>query len=263
LSANGSNPLGEAEYADLIGRVHEVVAGTVPAGSSVLVVSKGDEALLAMPGLTVAHFPQDGAGEYAGHHPLDSAAATAALEQLRRHGAEYLVIPATARWWLEYYAEFATHLATHGEVLADQPDSCLIYGLGRFGGDGVASGHDASAVSVDQMRDYLEHLVSAGASLVVLEEDADGLADGLAPLPTTRLLAREPAGEGEGEALFAELERLAVAGADYLIVPRGVDEWFDRRSGLSARVEGACRKVADQRHLCRVFDLEHMRGLRR
>jgi hypothetical protein len=261
LSANGSSPLGQVEYADLVGRVQAVVAGTLPPGSSVLVVSKGDEALLEMPGLTAAHFPQDGAGEYAGHHPLDSAAATAALEQLRRHGAEYLVIPTTARWWLEYYAEFATHLATHGEVLVDEPDSCLIYGLGRFGVDTVAAGRDAPGVSIDQMRDYLEHLVSAGASLVVLEEDAADLAAGLAPLSTMGLVADEPA--GEGEALFAELERLAVAGADYLIVPRSVDEWFDRRSGLSARVEGACRKVADQRHLCRVFDLDDMRGLRR
>jgi hypothetical protein len=261
LSANGSSPLGQVEYADLVGRVQAVVTGTVPPGSSVLVVSRGDEALLAMSGLTTAHFPQDGAGEYAGHHPLDSAAATAALERLRRHGAEYLVIPATARWWLEYYAEFATHLATHGEVLADGPDSCLIYGLGRFGDDAVASAHDASAVSVDQMRDYLEHLVSAGASLVVLEEEDDGLAAGLAPLPATLLCAGERA--GEGEVLLAELERLAVAGADYLVVPRSVDEWFERRSGLSARIEGACRKVADQRHLCRVFDLDDMRGLRR
>jgi hypothetical protein len=261
LSANGGIPLGQVEYADLVARVQEVVTGAVPPGSSVLVVSKGDAALLAMPGISAAHFPQDSAGEYAGHHPLDSAAATAALEQLRRHGAEYLVIPATARWWLEYYAEFATHLATHGDLVADEPNSCLIYGLGRFGGAKAALDHAGPAVSIDQMRDYLEHLVSAGDDLVVLEEEADGLTAGLAPLPTTRLRAGEEA--GEEEVLLADLERLAAAGADYLVVPRSVDEWFDRRSGLSGRIEGACRKVADQRHLCRVFDLHDMQGLRR
>jgi hypothetical protein len=263
LSANGSSPLGQVEYADLVGRVQEVVAGAVPPNSSVLVVSKGDEALLALPGRTAAHFPQDSAGEYAGHHPLDSAAATAALERLRRQGAEYLVIPATARWWLEFYSEFATHLATHGDVVADEPDSCLVYGLGRFGGARADLDHAGPDVSIDQMRDYLEHLVSAGDNLVVLEEDADGLTAGLAPLQAIRLLADEEAAEAEGEALLAELEHLAAAGADYLVVPRSVDEWFDRRSGLSARIEGVCRKVADQRHLCRVFDLDDMRGLRR
>lgn len=259
MSANGGSPLSEAEYADLVGRVQGLIAATVPPGSSVLVVSKGDAGLLEMPGVAAAHFPQDGAGEYAGHHPLDSAAATAELEELRRHGAEYLVLPATARWWLDYYAEFATHLATHGELLADRPDSCLIYGLG--GAAATAPAHEAPAVSSDQMRDYLEHLVPADAKLIVLEEEADGLAASLAPLPAERLAAGE--GGEDWESFQAELERLAVAGAGYLIVPRSADEWFDRRCGHAGRLEGVCRKVADQRHLCRVFDLDDMRGLRR
>ena len=97
----------------------------MPPGSSLLVVSKGDAALLELPGLTAAHFPQDGAGGYAGHHPLDSATAIAELEALRRGGAEYLVIPATARWWLDYYDGLARHLANHGEVVTDQAD-CLL-----------------------------------------------------------------------------------------------------------------------------------------
>jgi hypothetical protein len=261
VSVNGGSPLGPAEYADLVARVQGTVAAAVPPGSSVLVVSKGDASLLAMPGLRAAHFPQDGEGGYAGHHPLDSAAATAALEKLRRHGAEYLVIPATARWWLEYYAEFATHLATHGELLADEPESCLVYGLGGFAAEPAARASGAPAVSVDQMRDYLEHLVSADAKLVVLEEDAEGLAAGLAPLPAMRLPTGDPA--PERDAFLAELERLALAGGEYLVVPRSADEWFDRSAGLSSGIEDACRKVADQRHLCRVFELADMRGLRR
>jgi hypothetical protein len=260
VSVNGGSPLGPAEYADLVARVQGTVAAAVPPGSSVLVISKGDAALLAMPGLKAAHFPQDGEGEYAGHHPQDSAAATAALEELRRHGAEYLVIPATARWWLEHYAEFATHLATHGRPLADDPESCLVYGLGGFAADAAAMA-EGPAVSAEQIRDFLEHLVSVEAKLVVLEEDAEGLAAGLAPLPAMRLPAADPA--PEPDAFLTELERLALAGGEYLIVPRSADEWFDRRAGLSAEIEGACRKVADQRHLCRVFELADMRGLRR
>jgi hypothetical protein len=260
LSANGRSPLGESEYADLVVRVQGTVAEAVPPGSSVLVISKGDTALLAIPGLTASHFPQASGGEYAGHHPLDSAAATAALEELRRHGAEYLVIPATARWWLEYYAEFATHLATHGQVVVDEPGSCLIYGLGGFGSAAARPGETAPRVSIDQMRDYLENLVSADARLVVLEEDAERISAGLAPLATVGLAAGESGGQ-EGP-LMSELERLAAGGSDYLVVPRALDEWFDRSSGVAARIEDSCRTVADQRHLCRVFDLADMRGLR-
>ncbi len=260
MSANGGSRLGEAEYADLVDRVQRTVSAAVPPGSSVLVISKGDGALLAMPGVTASHFPQASGGEYAGHHPLDSAAATAALEELRRRGAEYLVIPATARWWLEHYAEFATHLATHGELVADEPDSCLIYGLGGFGTGAVGPAEAAPRISIDQMRDYLEHLVSADAKLVVLEDDAERISAGLAPLATVGLPAGEAA--GEGESFLAELEHLAATGGDYLVVPRALDEWFDHSSGAAAGIERRCRTVADQRHLCRVFDLADMRGLR-
>ena len=42
-------------------------------------------------------------GTYAGHHPADSAEAIAHLEALRAKGAEYIVFPQTALWWLDYY----------------------------------------------------------------------------------------------------------------------------------------------------------------
>jgi hypothetical protein len=258
MSANGDAPLSQAEYADLVARVRATAGGRIPPGSSALVISKGDAALLSIPGLSTAHFPQDGAGEYAGHHPRDGAAAIAALEELRRSGAEYLVIPATARWWLDYYAELATHLATHGEVVVDEPESCLIYGLGAF--EVAGGGTGAPGTSLEQMRDYLEHLLSTDAELVVLEEEV-GLAGGLEPLRAVGVRAAEPA--AKAKSLLAELERLARGGADYLVVPRRVDDWFDRTSGIGAPVEASCRKVADQRHLCRVFDLADMRGLRR
>ncbi len=258
MSGNGGAPLGAAEYADLVARVQATVAARVPPGSSVLVISKGDATLLAMPGLAASHFPQDGAGEYAGHHPPDSAAATASLEELRRHGAEYLVIPATARWWLEYYGEFATHLATHAELVADEPESCLIYGLGGFAAEATGGGPDSPTASVGQMREYLERLLEPDARLVVLEEEADRVTAGLAPLKATRL-----GGNGDEDALLAELQRLSAAGGRYLVVPCAENDWFERRSGLAARVEEACSKVADQRHLGRVFELHDMRGLRR
>ena len=257
-AGNGAAPLGEAEYADLVDRIHATVAASVPPGATVLVVSKGDAALLAMPGLRVAHFPQDQGGDYAGHHPRDSAAATAELERLRRHGAEYLVIPATARWWLDFYGDFAGHLASHGELIADLPEACLIYGLGRLGED--AAGVPAitkPVASVDQMRDYLERLISIDSSVVLFDATDEAVAS-LAPLRALRLAPEELGGES-GEGLLATLRDRAKAGADYLVVPRSSDEWLDRHAGPAAEMEAACRKVADQRHLCRVFELEGLR----
>lgn len=258
MSADGGAPLSQGEYADLVARVRATVRAAVSPGSSVLVVSRGDTALLELPGIGASHFPQDEAGQYVGHHPRDSSAAIAALEGLRRRGAEYLAIPATARWWLDYYSEFATHLATHGEVVADDPESCLLYGLGAFEGAGAAQ--DAPQTSIEQMRDYLEKLLSAEANLAVLD-DGGALAERLAPLRAVVVKAAES--RTGAELALADLERLAERGVEYLVVPRQADDWFDRGSGIGAEVEAACRKVADQRHLCRVFELVGMRGLRR
>lgn len=257
-AGNGAPHLGEAEYAELVGHIHATVAAAVPPGATVLVVSKGDAALLAMPGLNAAHFPQNHAGEYAGHHPRDSAAATAELERLRRRGAEYLVIPATARWWLDFYEGFTGHLANHGEVVADVADACLIYGLGRLGED--AAGVPAitkPTASVDQMRDYLEKLISTDSSLVLFDA-TDGMVAALAPLRALRLTPEELGAEG-GDDLLAALRRRAEAGADYLVVPRSSDDWLASHTEAATNLEAACRKIADQRHLCRVFELEGLR----
>jgi hypothetical protein len=258
VSASGGVQLGQAEYAELVARVQATVASVVPPGSSVLVVSRGDTSLLSLPGSTAAHFPQDEAGEYAGHHPRDSSAAIAALEELRRRGAEYLVIPTTARWWLDYYSELATHLATHGELVADEPDTCFVYALGTFAGGAAQKAPDTS---IDQMRGFLEHLLSGDSRLVVLEEDPGATAERLGPLRAVGVpVGGSPA---NAESVLAELHRQATRGADYLIVPRRLDDWFDRASGVGARVEAGCRKIADQRHLCRIFELADMRGLQR
>ncbi len=249
-------PLSDLEYAELVARIHATVSGAVSPGSRVLFISKGDPALLDQPSLTTAHFPQNGAGAYAGHHPRDSAEATMELERLRRAGAEYLVIPATTRWWLDFYERFAGHLADHCELLVES-DSCLIYGLGRLGQDPwEAPATERPRASVDQIRDYLESLLTADSSVIVLE-GPDPVSAGLAPLRATRLTVQEP---HSGEPPFAELRRRALAGADYLIVPRSVDELLDGDLELAQGIESSCRKIADQGHLCRVFELAGLRA---
>lgn len=103
------NPRYEREAQHL----REAVLATVPDGASVLVVSRGDEALLALDGRRARHFPQSADGGWAGHHPADSAEAIGQLERLRAGGARYLVVPPTYRWWLRHYDLFHAHLEQH------------------------------------------------------------------------------------------------------------------------------------------------------
>jgi hypothetical protein len=83
----------------------------------VLVVSKGDEALLGVLGNRGAHFPQDERRAWAGYYPADSAAAIDHLEALRADGAAFIVFPWSARWWLRHYRAFGEHLETRYERL--------------------------------------------------------------------------------------------------------------------------------------------------
>jgi hypothetical protein len=254
MTVDGNGRLGPLEYADLVTRVQGKIAETVPPGASLLVVSKGDAGMLEIPGMKAAHFPQDDAGGYAGHHPRDSAAATAQVEALRRRGAEYFVLPATTGWWLDFYVDFAGYLASKGERVADDADTCVVWRLDRLGSEAVGAAVPARPqASIDQLRDYLENLTSTDTGLAVLEV-AEDLTSGLAPLNFVPVL-----GGGDGENLLPELERLAGAGADYLVVPRSSDEWLERSNGLVHEIAGRCRKVADQRHLCRVFELAQLR----
>jgi GT2 family glycosyltransferase len=118
---------GRLGYRRLIERIQVEVAEAVPAGASVLVISRGDRALLELEGREVRHFPQDEAGGYLGHHPRDSDDAVRRLESLRAAGAEYLILPATASWWLDHYAGFAEHL--RGRYPATERNACTIFSL--------------------------------------------------------------------------------------------------------------------------------------
>jgi GT2 family glycosyltransferase len=107
------NPRYERETQHL----REAVCATVPDDAEVLVVSRGDEALLELDGRVAHHFPQSEAGEWAGHHPADRAEAIGQLEQLRGGGARYLVVPPTYRWWLSYYDGLRQHLESRYQAV--------------------------------------------------------------------------------------------------------------------------------------------------
>jgi hypothetical protein len=65
------------------------------------------------------HFLGDGV--YDGN-PLDSAQIIANLEKLRSRGATHLAFYAGTQWWLEYYSEFAAHLASTATLVEQTPE---------------------------------------------------------------------------------------------------------------------------------------------
>jgi hypothetical protein len=120
-------------YLQLVGRIKEVVHRTLPAQTRVIVLSKGDQDMMDLSGRSAWHFPQDASGEYAGHYPADSPKAIAQLEALRNRGGDFLLIPSTAFWWLDFYAEFRQHLdRRYHRVWADE--HCIIFQLSQEAG---------------------------------------------------------------------------------------------------------------------------------
>jgi GT2 family glycosyltransferase len=109
--------------------VRKAVSESVPGGSTVLVISRGDEQLLRLDGRRALHFPQAENGAWAGHHPADSEEAIGHLESLREDGAEFLVVPPTYLWWLRHYAGLREHLDANYEPVVADDRAGAIYDL--------------------------------------------------------------------------------------------------------------------------------------
>jgi hypothetical protein len=103
-----------------------MIADHVPAGERVAVVSKGDPALVELAGRRGLHFPGDGAGGWAGHHPADGAAVVTELDSVVEDGARYFLIPRPHAWWLDTYMELRSHLDDRFRTVADD-DSGLLF----------------------------------------------------------------------------------------------------------------------------------------
>jgi GT2 family glycosyltransferase len=113
-------------YTELVARVRKAVCEAIPAGATVAVISKGDAELLRLGERRAWHFPQHDDGTYAGHHPADSAECIAELERLTAKGADFLVVPSTASWWLDHYAAFARYLSNRCRVVLKTSDCAVV-----------------------------------------------------------------------------------------------------------------------------------------
>ncbi len=116
-------------YDGVVRRIRRIVRQRIPNEAIVAVVSRGDPDLMQLGGRRAWHFPRGHDGSYAGYHPADSTAAIDHLEQLRQEGADFVVFPSTALWWLGHYREFSRHLFSTFTVDYRDDDTCVIFDL--------------------------------------------------------------------------------------------------------------------------------------
>ena len=66
---------------------------------------------------------------FTGYYPADSDEAVERLEGLRAKGADFLLFPRTAFWWVDHYQKFREHLDAHYPVVVRDENTCIIFDL--------------------------------------------------------------------------------------------------------------------------------------
>ncbi|MGH2978159.1 MAG: hypothetical protein ACRDLQ_00800 [Solirubrobacterales bacterium] len=251
-SASGSTPLLPDEYDSLIERLRETANAMIPRNATVLVVSRGDDELLRIGPRRALHFPQDEFGRYAGYHPEDSDAAIAVLEDMRARGGEYLLLPSTSFWWLDYYEGLRDHLERNYPPIVSA-DDCMIFELAPVGVHAPASDADTDRVSAvtssrrlaGPLDELLRALLPDDARIAVVAGSEGDL-----PSFGSCTAVRAP---DTADVLPALLEEAGAGGAEFLVIPASA---YDRVHGgrRPADAIGAWRLVTRQRHLGEIYE---------
>lgn len=118
-------------YSRLIDQIRRCVTSSLPAKSTIIVVSKGDEQILHMGSMRCWHFPRHKDGTYTGYYPKDSDDAVNQLESLVAQGGEFLLFPESAFWWLDHYAMFKRYLKSNYQEIATDGRICKIFQLSK------------------------------------------------------------------------------------------------------------------------------------
>jgi hypothetical protein len=258
---SGSGEISAEDYQQILERTREAVKATLPADATVMVISRGDEELLELEDRTAWHFPRSQDGKYAGHHPVDSAAALAHLDEWRTRGAQYLVLPATGFWWLEYYSDFAANLR-RGHGVAFQDDSCIIF---RLGGEAQASAAAQATHKVaPHMTELIDRLLPEKARVAVVssgDERLVQLGDRMAVHFPPIFLGTDGSDSHDSDQELAALETLREEGVEYLVIPHISPSWLDLHPEFFGAVERRYPCVANRRSICSVFELADLMHL--
>jgi hypothetical protein len=256
LTSNGSpGSISADEYQELVGRIRERVRSVVPPTATVLVVSKGDQELTEFEGRQGWHFPRQPDGKYAGFHPADSDDAIERVEELRREGAEYFVLPSTQYWWFDHYAGFRRHLTDNCRQLSRDAD-CMIFHLS----EGQAPRADTELMAIEPGRDrtwehatiarLVQGLLPAGAVVAAL---GAGTSSG-AP-SGCRLWRLDPAVATDEDSATDALRELAAGETEFLVIPSAAFGWLEQNPAFGRELRSEHRFITRQSQVCEIFEL--------
>lgn len=250
-------------YDGVVRDLPPLVARETEAGSTILVVSKGDDRLLRIEGRSGWHFPRTADGRYAGYHPADSEEAVAHLERLRQQGADYILFPQTSLWWLDHYSGLKRHLEAKYEARSTELGAlfdvrtprAVVDGASTTNAPGDSERADAATAPVPAaqtarpLASIVGGLLPDDARLAVTIIQSHGLG-GLLPSRAAAI----PLDEDETLVLAAVQER-ATAGSQFLVVPHEVFGWLADRPSLASELRARYRLITRQKHLCEIYDL--------
>jgi hypothetical protein len=223
-----------------------------------LVVSKGDTKLTELQGRRGWHFPQTESGAYAGYYPANSGEAIVHLEQLRMKGAQYLVFPTTALWWLEHYSDFARHLREN-YVLVGEDDACAIFELSGHGIEPrTISPHLASPSQSGfgrRTHEFLNSLLPPDSPVVIVGGDEADFEATERMVWCVRSTGSDDDTATFVEGLVAQVENLRRRGAQFLVASLQGDNDLELSASCLRHFSDHYVIVARREHLCSVFDL--------
>jgi len=250
-------------YAAIVARIHEHIDRAIPAGSTVAIVSKGDDRLLQIEPCRGWHFPQNSEGTYAGYYPENDMAAISHLEALRSRGAQFFVVPVTASWWFDHYSGFHRHLRALYAVLLCDNETCTIFDL-RGKRESLSFAPAVSITpfhhgSLRQLREIVECLLPESSTVAVLSRlDTPGL-----ELGGRRTFRLEPGPRSHREDLtrstVSEVGRWVQAamcgGAEFLVLLEPSTWGMADRPRFTGLLPTSARLVTHQPHVCVIFEV--------
>ncbi len=274
MSPSVDRKIPRAAYRALVRQIRDTVDAQLPPDAAVLTVGKGDRELAKLGTRRTGHYPQDEAGQYAGHYPADTSAAIAHLDTLIAAGYDHILFPRTAYWWFDHYAGLEEHLNRHGSRVRHRGDHCRLWAL-RTGPARAVSARSGAAVAagwseLETVSAPTDPQLNARIALLLDALLEPGVAVGhlrRPSEPTLRLVNRPvvsvelPGGEGaDPDEAIQACERL---GASVVLLLRAEDPHTaagglgrgGTASPTSRALDHGLLRIAHREHLCSLYHL--------